>query len=292
MAGVGMTKYAKLGDGDRHHPDMAQEVGAAPNAVRLDHVAVAVHDVSATTAALLAHAGAELGASGDAGAFRAAQVRLGATGMVVEVLGPGTSSGFVEAFLDRRGPGPHHLAFRVTDLHAALRRVEAAGFEPVDVVVEADVQQEFFLSPRETGGVLVQVLSRAMSDTAYYNMVGPDGPLGGRRCGWLAVDPPRPRPEVPGVRLDIVEIAQPCMHAARRLLVDALGGVVLDGTIDRLEVAWPGGVVRAVPGTDGIRQLCVSGPFDGALPGAVSTDPGSASGGQIRRKVSTVPPTS
>lgn len=276
MAGAEMTKPAKPGEGVlvRHRPDNAQDGGAATEPVRFDHVAVAVHDVSATTAALLANAGAVLGASGDVGAFRAAQVRLGATGMVVEVLGPGTSSGFIEAFLHRHGPGPHHLAFRVTDLFAALERVEAAGFTPIDVVVDADVQQEFFISPRETGGVLVQLLSRAMSDAAYYDLVGPDGPLGGRRGGWLAVDPPRPRPAAQEVCLDLVEISQPCMQTARRLLVDALGGLVLADARDQLVVAWQGGLVRAVRGPGGIGQLCVSGPFEGALPGAVRTDPG------------------
>lgn len=243
--------------------------------VRLDHVSVAVPDVAATVERLLEHRGVELGASGDAGAFRAAQLRVGDEGMTAEILGAGDSPGFVDRFLARNGPGPHHLAFRVPDLRAALRRAERAGFNPVDVVVDAEIQREFFLSPRETGGALIQVLSRSLSDEEYLAIVGPLGPWGGRRLGWLG---PEPTVTLPAVRLEAVEVAQISEEQARRLFADALGGIVASVANHRIEFTWPGGAVHAVPGSGGIRSLLVSGAASAIqLPGArgVGGQPGN-----------------
>src|SRR3989441_2512301 len=50
----------------------------------------------------------------------------------VELLEPRDPDGPVAKFLARRGPGIHHICYRVADLDAALARCRAAGYRLVD----------------------------------------------------------------------------------------------------------------------------------------------------------------
>ncbi len=76
---------------------------------------------------------------------------------LLEPLGPETSVG---RFLRRRGPGLHHVAFRVPDLRQALARLEAEGVELVDSEPRPGSRghRVAFLHPRSTGGILVELV--------------------------------------------------------------------------------------------------------------------------------------
>lgn len=76
---------------------------------------------------------------------------------LLEPTGPDTPVG---RFLTRRGPGLHHLAWRVPDLAAALAELEAGGFELVDRAPRPGARghRVAFLHPRSTGGVLVELV--------------------------------------------------------------------------------------------------------------------------------------
>ena len=50
----------------------------------------------------------------------------------VELLEPADPSSPVAKFLAKRGPGIHHICYRVTDLDAALARCRAAGYQLID----------------------------------------------------------------------------------------------------------------------------------------------------------------
>ena len=78
----------------------------------------------------------------------------------VELLEPLGSEGTVARFLERRGPGLHHMAFEVPDLAAELRRLEEQGIELVDREPRpgAAGHQVAFLHPRSTGGVLTELV--------------------------------------------------------------------------------------------------------------------------------------
>jgi methylmalonyl-CoA/ethylmalonyl-CoA epimerase len=78
----------------------------------------------------------------------------------VEVLEPTEETGPVARFLDRRGPGIHHLALRVDDLDASLAAVRAAGAEPIDDEPRPGARghEVAFLHPDSTGGVLVELV--------------------------------------------------------------------------------------------------------------------------------------
>jgi len=78
---------------------------------------------------------------------------------VVEALLPTGPDTPVGKFLDKRGPGVHHIAFRVDDLDAELRRLKGLGVRLIDETprLGAEGKRIAFLHPKETGGVLIEL---------------------------------------------------------------------------------------------------------------------------------------
>ena len=93
-----------------------------------------------------------LGDGGEAG--RAPKLEL------LEALSPESP---VATYLEKRGPGLHHVAFEVDDLPAVLARARAAGFTPLSDEPKrgADGKRIAFLHPKTTGGVLVELCEAA-----------------------------------------------------------------------------------------------------------------------------------
>ncbi len=75
-------------------------------------------------------------------------------------LGPDTPVG---KFLERKGPGLHHVAYRVDDISAALAQLADAGIELIDSEPRTGIRQSqvAFLHPRSTGGVLTEIVQPA-----------------------------------------------------------------------------------------------------------------------------------
>ncbi|HUE77195.1 MAG TPA: methylmalonyl-CoA epimerase [Longimicrobiales bacterium] len=76
---------------------------------------------------------------------------------LLQPLGPDTPVG---RFLERRGPGLHHVAYRVPDIEAALRALEDRGVELIDRTPRAGAHghRVAFLHPRSTAGVLIELV--------------------------------------------------------------------------------------------------------------------------------------
>jgi len=66
--------------------------------------------------------------------------------------------GPIERYLDRHGPGIHHLAVETDDIEAALSRARACGVELIDDEPRPGAwgHEVAFLHPKSTGGVLVE----------------------------------------------------------------------------------------------------------------------------------------
>ncbi len=75
-------------------------------------------------------------------------------------LGPDTPVG---KFLERKGPGLHHVAYRVDDINATLTKLADAGIELIDSEPRTGIRnsQVAFLHPRSTGGVLTEIVQPA-----------------------------------------------------------------------------------------------------------------------------------
>ncbi len=77
----------------------------------------------------------------------------------VELLEPADPSSPVAKFLAKRGPGIHHICYRVTDLDAALARCRAAGYQLIDETPRrgAGGRRIAFLHPKSTNGILLEL---------------------------------------------------------------------------------------------------------------------------------------
>jgi len=77
----------------------------------------------------------------------------------LELLEPTDPASPVARFLEKRGPGLHHLCFAVQDIGKAVAAAQAAGLAPLDAAPRpgAGGSQVCFFHPKSTGGVLVEL---------------------------------------------------------------------------------------------------------------------------------------
>ena len=77
----------------------------------------------------------------------------------VELLAPVTADSPICKFLARRGPGIHHICYRVPDLDAALEACRKAGYRLVDEVPRkgAAGRRIAFVHPKATAGILLEL---------------------------------------------------------------------------------------------------------------------------------------
>lgn len=78
----------------------------------------------------------------------------------IELIEPTSPETPVGRFLQRRGPGLHHLAYRVTDLVATLAQLKESGVRLIDEAPRdgAHGRKVAFLHPESTGGVLIELV--------------------------------------------------------------------------------------------------------------------------------------
>ncbi len=128
----------------------------------LDHVAVAVERWADAWPRYAVELGGAWSSGGLNVGFGPAQLRYANAGRV-EILQPyrPQDNPFLRRFLDRHGPGPHHLTFKVPDLAAALDIARDAGFAPVGVDLDSPDWKEAFLHPRQATGIVVQLAQAA-----------------------------------------------------------------------------------------------------------------------------------
>ena len=77
----------------------------------------------------------------------------------VELLEPQDPASPIGKFLAKRGPGIHHICYRVPDLNAALERCRSAGYQLIDATPRrgAGGRRIAFLHPKSTNGILLEL---------------------------------------------------------------------------------------------------------------------------------------
>jgi methylmalonyl-CoA/ethylmalonyl-CoA epimerase len=77
----------------------------------------------------------------------------------IELLEASNPSSPIAKFLEKKGPGIHHIAFDVEDIEAEINRLSAEGFELIHTTPKdgADNKLIAFLHPKSTGSILVEL---------------------------------------------------------------------------------------------------------------------------------------
>lgn len=124
------------------------------------HVCMAVDDLERAVDTYTRLFGAEVELRGriDEQGVDAVYLRVGEDR--VELVSPLASDTPVGRFLDRRGPGMHHVAFEVDDVHAAAHELTAAGANVIDGEPRPGFggKEVVFVHPESIGGVLAEVV--------------------------------------------------------------------------------------------------------------------------------------
>lgn len=81
----------------------------------------------------------------------------------VELLRPLSPDTALGRFLERSGPGLHHVAYGTDDIEAALELVRAAGLRLIDQEPRLGIRRSrvAFVHPSSTGGVLTELVEAA-----------------------------------------------------------------------------------------------------------------------------------
>ncbi len=134
-------------------------VGATGGDFEFDHVGIAVtalQDASRFYSAL----GLKLGSAEEVPSekVRVQMFNLN-NNCRIELLEPTSPDSTVARFLEKRGPGIHHICLRVSDIRETLKRLKSAGIrlihdKPIRGAHNCEVA---FVHPSATGGVLIEL---------------------------------------------------------------------------------------------------------------------------------------
>ncbi len=124
---------------------------------RIAHVGIAVPDIDAALAFYRDVLGLVPHAPETADGATIVSLPFGQS--AVELLAPLDADGPIARFLARRGPGIHHICYRVPDLDAALAASRAAGYRLIDEAPRtgAGGRRIAFLHPKATAGILLEL---------------------------------------------------------------------------------------------------------------------------------------
>jgi len=129
------------------------------NLKRLDHIAVLVEDLDQALSFWQDQLGLALDHVEiiDSMEVKIAFLPLGES--EIELVQPTTADSGLAKFLEKRGPGLHHICIEVESINTMLGKLKENGVRLIDgePVTMDDGRKLVFLHPKSTGGVLVEL---------------------------------------------------------------------------------------------------------------------------------------
>jgi methylmalonyl-CoA epimerase len=125
----------------------------------LDHIGIAVRDIDEALAFYRDALGAEIEEPEDVASERVRACFIRAGGASLELLEATADDSAIARFVERHGPGLHHITLLVDDIHAALARLKAAGARLIDETPRPGAGGSLvaFVHPSSAHGVLVEL---------------------------------------------------------------------------------------------------------------------------------------
>ena len=178
----------------------------------LDHIALGLPRIADGVPFLVGELGGRFIDGGPSGNFTGGQWSF-ADGEKLELIEPlGEPGGFMHRFLAARGPGIHHVTFKVPDIAAAAERVRRGGWDVVGYNDDSPYWKELFLHPKQALGIVVQLAEEHPL---------PEG-MPAWNAGWEA--PTGPAPAAPPARVVGLRLIARSAESARRQWSELLGG--------------------------------------------------------------------
>jgi len=126
---------------------------------KIDHVAVCVNDIDAAAAKYKEVFGLAVTVRETVASQKTEAVLIPIGDSNIELIAPRGNDGLVK-FLEKRGPGLHHIAIEVEGIENALAFLKGIGVPLIDETPRAGARghKVAFVHPKATGGVLVELV--------------------------------------------------------------------------------------------------------------------------------------
>jgi len=126
---------------------------------KIDHVAVCVSDIDAAAAKYKEVLGLEGRGRETVASQKTEAVLLPIGESNIELISPRGNDGLLK-FLEKRGPGLHHIAVEVEGIEQALAFLKGIGVPLIDEAPRAGARghKVAFVHPKATGGVLIELV--------------------------------------------------------------------------------------------------------------------------------------
>jgi len=130
--------------------------------MKIDHIGIATNGIADAAAVYCEALGLTVGEFEEVPSQRVRVAMLPVGESRIELLEATSEESPISKFLARRGPGIHHIAFGVDDIHAALADLKAKGTRLIDEEPRPGSGGCLvaFIHPSSTGGVLVELVER------------------------------------------------------------------------------------------------------------------------------------
>lgn len=125
----------------------------------LDHIGIAVKDLQSALAFYREALGLEIEVAEEVPSQHVRAHFLPVGEARLELLEATSAESPIAKYIDKRGPGLHHITLRVDDIHAALAQLKAHGAKLIDEQPRPGAEGSLiaFVHPSATGGVLIEL---------------------------------------------------------------------------------------------------------------------------------------
>ncbi|MEJ2722973.1 MAG: methylmalonyl-CoA epimerase [bacterium] len=129
----------------------------------VDHIAVAVEDLDAAIELFEKTLGLTVGHREQMTGMDVDIATFPVGGIAIELLQGTSERSTVRKFVEKRGPGLHHVAFVVDDIEKSLAELRAKGVRLIDETPRRGKENSLvaFIHPQSTQGVLYELVQPA-----------------------------------------------------------------------------------------------------------------------------------
>jgi methylmalonyl-CoA/ethylmalonyl-CoA epimerase len=130
-----------------------------PKIKRIDHIAILVDDLDKTLSFWRDGLGMELSHVEDVPAEKSMVAFLPVGGSEVELVKPTTGDSGLAKYLEKRGPGMHHVCLEVDDIDGMLAQLKEKGIQLINETAMTGLggRKYAFIHPKAANGVMVEL---------------------------------------------------------------------------------------------------------------------------------------
>lgn len=129
---------------------------------QVDHIGLAVKDIDTALATLKKLGPVVVGEVENIERYHLKALMVKTGEVAIELIQPLSPDSNIAQFIEKKGEGLHHIAYRVADVASALKVCEAEGLRLIDAQAREGYAhcQCAFLHPKSTLGVLTELVQR------------------------------------------------------------------------------------------------------------------------------------